>query len=188
MTTPASVLSRELFTLSGKQPANTDIKTYNAGNLYLCTSGFAADGVPCGVLTVHYDVELTVPITQNTVQAAIWAATGTDTTHLFGTDVNAPSGLLDIALDPTGQYVTFNQNFHGLLSMGLIGTVLALPLVTTGSTAVVSVNKAVTNTAATSGCIVCGIIADRGDIVQLSLTSATTVSSTAVWFTPTVNG
>jgi len=48
----------------GAQPANTDIKTYDAGNLYLSTSGTTSPGT-CGELRVRYSVTLEKPVIES---------------------------------------------------------------------------------------------------------------------------
>jgi len=46
---------------SGAQPANTDIKTYDVGNFYICTQGIV-NNVEIGELHVHYRVRLSIPV------------------------------------------------------------------------------------------------------------------------------
>jgi len=50
----------ELYVRPGALPTNTDIKTYDAGNLFYAASQFAADGF-AGELYAEYEVELHVP-------------------------------------------------------------------------------------------------------------------------------
>jgi len=50
------------FVRPGAQPANTDIKTYDCGNLYVSTSGNQSTGATLGELHVRYRVKLSEPI------------------------------------------------------------------------------------------------------------------------------
>lgn len=180
MTVPGTLLSKELFTLAGKAPANTDIKTYNAGNLYVCTSGFAADGVVCGIIQVNYTVDLLVPITQNTVQSSTWSSVGgIDATHVFGT-ASVPDGLLDVTVSADGSEILFNQAFHGKMLISATGT---LPVTSVGSTATVAGMGG--HGSGGSLTVACNVIAERGDIVDIQFATCTAATTT---LTPIVNG
>lgn len=50
------------YVRAGVQPTNTDIKTYDVGNLFVITQGVTTSGAVCGELYVEYDVELLTPI------------------------------------------------------------------------------------------------------------------------------
>lgn len=178
------VLNKELMTLAGKQPANTDIKTYNVGNFYLCTSGFAAGNVACGVLTVSYDVELINPIVQNTVQSSVFLGTP-DQNHLF---VGDPVGLLDIVATGAGSAVLFGQAFHGVVSMDIEGTFMDVGIDYAGSTVAVGPIHQAARAGATQLIAWFEIVAERGDILQLALTSGLAFIPSVVQFTPMLNG
>lgn len=47
---------------TGSVPAGGDLKTYDGGILYVCTSGFALDGAPIGEIYVRYRIRLLQPI------------------------------------------------------------------------------------------------------------------------------
>lgn len=49
------------FVRSGPLSANQDIKLYDAGTMFACTSGFSSTVVPIGKLWVDYDVTLKIP-------------------------------------------------------------------------------------------------------------------------------
>jgi len=62
--------SLPLWVRSGPTPAGTDIKTYDAGRLFITTQGGAADGFS-GELRVAYEVDLYQPVLPNAVQAPV---------------------------------------------------------------------------------------------------------------------
>lgn len=58
----------------GAQPANTDLKMYDIGNLFVITQGVSTSGAVCGELYVEYEVDLLTPVyeivpTTSTVEA-----------------------------------------------------------------------------------------------------------------------
>ncbi|APG76638.1 hypothetical protein 3 [Wenzhou tombus-like virus 14] len=55
------------FTRTASVPTNADVKTYDAGNLYVCTSNTAASTTSLGELWVSYTVTLTTPQITNVV-------------------------------------------------------------------------------------------------------------------------
>jgi hypothetical protein len=48
---------------AGALPTGLDIKTYNAGNLFICTTDSVSDAFACGKLWVDYEVEFQTPHT-----------------------------------------------------------------------------------------------------------------------------
>lgn len=56
---------KSYFVRPGAQPANTDIKMYDTGNLFVCTQNVTTASAVCGELYVEYDVELLTPIWEN---------------------------------------------------------------------------------------------------------------------------
>jgi len=54
-----------LYIRAGAQPVNTDIKTYDVGNLYVSTQGCAADGAAVGELRVRYRCKVMTPVLEN---------------------------------------------------------------------------------------------------------------------------
>jgi len=102
--------------------ASTDIKTYDLGNLYLCTSGFAGDGTVCGELYVEYTVVLMTPqISSDAISSAkIVATAGLDITHMFGT-TNVKTGGLACTITDSAT-LRFDEAFEGLLFGSFTGS------------------------------------------------------------------
>jgi hypothetical protein len=170
-----------LFTRPGAIPANSDLKTYDLGNFFLCVSGFAGSAV-CGELFVDYAVRLTLPQTQSNVQSASYTASaGVSTAAPFGTAPLVLTGLLDAALAQGGT-ITFNQNWVGVITVSVTGTVLAT-IGLGGSTATVAVTSAVNNAAGTSGLYIISVNALRGQTCIFT-PSATTWFAMGMQFAP----
>jgi len=53
---------KSYFVRPAAQPANTDIKTYDTGNLFVCTQNVTTASAVCGELYVEYDVDLLTPV------------------------------------------------------------------------------------------------------------------------------
>jgi hypothetical protein len=62
------------FIRIGAQPANTDIKTYDIGNLYVISQGVGTSGATLGELYVEYDVVLMTPVYENSSDEIIIGA------------------------------------------------------------------------------------------------------------------
>jgi hypothetical protein len=81
------------FVRPGAQPAGTDIKMYDTGNMFVCTQNVTTASAVCGELYVEYEVELLTPIWEN--------LTGTSGTVLAqgtaGQAAAAPFGTLPVA-------------------------------------------------------------------------------------------
>jgi hypothetical protein len=170
-----------LFTRPGAIPANSDLKTYDLGNFFLCVSGFSG-AVVCGELFVEYAVKLSIPQTQSNVQSASYTASaGVSTAAPFGTAPLVLTGLLDAALTQGGT-ITFNQNWVGVITVSVTGTVLAT-IGLGGSSATTAVTSAVNNAAGTSGLYVLSVNALRGQTVIFT-PSATTWSAMGMQFAP----
>lgn len=115
------------YVRAGPLPANSDIKTYDVGNLFVGTSNTPASATALGELYVEYDVELYTPqIT--TVSAArsneqvLNLTLSPTAANLVSTFVGAPimaftptspAGYVDLAINPavSGSYkATFSAN------------------------------------------------------------------------------
>jgi len=70
---------KSYFVRPGPQPPNTDIKTYDTGNMFVCTQNVTTASAVCGELYVEYDVELLTPVYENSVATSgtMAAAAGT---------------------------------------------------------------------------------------------------------------
>lgn len=57
----SGALGRRHFIRTGDVPANSDIKTYDVANVFVCTVDASADAIPWGKLWVEYDVDFYIP-------------------------------------------------------------------------------------------------------------------------------
>lgn len=179
-------LRGHLFTRAGAAPSSTDIKTYDLGNLLICTMGFAG-ATACGELYVEYEVDLRIPQTTESIQLGYFTnSAGMDATHLVGTITNAgvtgniPGNyLLDYTATDT-RTLTFNQNWKGEVVLTLVGTgFVAGGLVNTGtSTGGAVANGEVANNAQTLMCSRYNVTALRGQTLVLAVTATTVTSVT----------
>jgi hypothetical protein len=72
----------------GAQPANTDLKLYDAGNFYVSTYGNSSNGVLLGELRVRYRVKLSEPVLENSQLAGgilHYSGTVPTTANMFAT-------------------------------------------------------------------------------------------------------
>lgn len=164
--------------------ANQDIKTYDAGNLYIATQG-CADATAIGELYVEYDVDLVTPQIQSSTPsggARVSGTAGLSTTVLFGTNavVDADS-TLSITVNGAGTTVTFNQAFEGIASCNCVGATCNTIAAGAGTaTAVVQG----TNSAGTNGLAVVYITATAGQTFAPTCSGFSTPVSASWWFTP----
>lgn len=77
-------------------PANTDIKTYDVGNLFVCTQNVTTASAVCGELYVEYVVRLITPITEpnSTQSGSIFASSGMTGSIQYGTAYTIAGGLV----------------------------------------------------------------------------------------------
>lgn len=78
----------------GPQPANSDLKTYDVGNLFVVTQGITATGSVLGELYVEYDVHLKTPVFEPILPNGSLiqpAGAGVLTTALLGTQASVVS-------------------------------------------------------------------------------------------------
>lgn len=111
--------------------ANTDIKTYDAGTFYVCTTDATVGSQNWGKLFVEYDVELSV---SQLPQVAFGSAAGTSTT---ATTANALAGMSyvvqsnGITLQGTSNTLTvngMNSGFEYVLTWGSSASTAVLTL------------------------------------------------------------
>jgi len=173
-------LSKEktYFVRPGAQPAGTDIKLYDTGNLFVCTQNVTTPSSVCGELYVEYEVELLTPIWENiggasgTLDAV--GLTGMSQTAPFGTNPLVGAGSVQLSIpNPGGLVVSVSGLVVGAeyqLGLGMIGTVITGALNSSASSCMtqktnkgVGINGAATQCAqnstwtatATSGTITC---------------------------------
>ena len=181
-------LRGSLFSRLGAVPSGSDVKTYDLGNLQLCTTGFGS-ATSCGELYVEYEVALRVPQSQDNVQSGyFYSSSGLDATHLVGTltDVGIVANIPGkYALDYTASAsdtLTFNQNWNGEVCVTITGTGLVAvnPPTQTGTiTGATVTNGVIANTGGTLMSLRYAISALRGQTLILAIT-ATTVTQ-VIW-------
>jgi hypothetical protein len=171
-----------LFTRTGAAPANSDLKTYDLGNLFLCTSGFAGTDV-VGELFAEYEVLLLTPQTAVNTQGAYNTANlALAAGALFGSPV-ATGGLLDRTYS-SASTVTLNQNWMGVVTCLITGTGLASGGFTTSGTCVLVLVSESWNAAGTSGVLcfrISGAQGIRGSTIIPGITATTVTGCQMYW-------
>lgn len=137
------------YTRVGSITTQTDIKTYDIGNLHVFVDGVAAS-TNLGLLEVKYVVELYTPQLQNPVGGIFTGGTGMSGAALFGTVWTPDAQAIAAFETPSASVLTFNQAWEGILTFYIVGTGLGADLapgVAGGSAAVLgqTVNAAATN-------------------------------------------
>jgi hypothetical protein len=159
--------------------SNSDVKTYDVGNLQVCVEGISAANV--GFLEVEYVVDLFTPQTQDPIGGSL--RYGSDSNHLFKTLTLVDNDAVLPFTTSAGQTMTFFESWEGTMTLNLTGTVESLCTCaasgTTGSA--VSLSCTAANAAATTLIAVFSVRALPGTILTFSPT-ATTVTQTDVYF------
>jgi hypothetical protein len=165
------------YTRVGSITTQTDIKTYDVGNLHVFVDGVAAS-TNLGLLEVKYTVDLYTPQLQNPVGGLFTGTIGQSGTALFGTTWTPDSQAIAAFDTPTASQLTFNQVFEGLISFACAGTVLGtdFAIVCAGGTA--SVINQTTNAGQTACRGLVRISAVPGTTITPTLTATTVTSST----------
>lgn len=97
----------------GAQPPNTDIKTYDGGNLFVSTVG-CVDSSPIGELRIRYTIQLLNPVLNpgsSVIGGSITSSGTTSPTNPFGDDIINPQSVgisvsgLDTTISQPGTYV-----------------------------------------------------------------------------------
>lgn len=57
----SGALGKRHYIRTGDAPANSDIKTYDVANVFVCTVDASADAIPWGKLWVEYDIDFFIP-------------------------------------------------------------------------------------------------------------------------------
>jgi hypothetical protein len=115
----------------GPQPANTDIKTYDVGNLFVVSQGVTTSLATCGELYVEYDIILKTPIFEPILpNGSLVNMTGANvtTSTLFGQSGNYVSSGNATITTNGANVVTLNGLQVGseiVVSYGVVGAVIA---------------------------------------------------------------
>jgi hypothetical protein len=172
--------SPEKFVRVGVPSSTNDLKTYDVGQLNVCTEGTAAATV--GYLEVEYVVDLMTAQIQDPVGGSVLYTS--NVTHIFLTvGTLDPDAVLPFTTDG-GMTMTFYQSWEGLMLFCQSGSVMsALTAAATGTVggAVTQTMSTVINGAATNCVAQFSVRALPGTILTFTPT-ATTVTQTVVYF------
>ncbi len=116
------------FVRPGVQPANTDIKTYDIGNLFIISQGVSTSDATLGELYVEYTVLLMTPVFEPLPLPSIGGnITGDGLTasaaNPFGTAPTVDPQAASIAIDNASQ-ITFSEAGTYLVAFEITGTVI----------------------------------------------------------------
>jgi hypothetical protein len=171
----------EKYIRVGLPPTNNDLKTYDVGNLQVCTEGTAAATV--GYLEVDYVVDLMTPQIQDPVGGSI--SYGSDSTHEFLSVTTIDNDSVIPFTTNSAHVMTFYQSWEGVIILYQAGTVLSAVTCTASGTigSAVTTNAASSffNAAATSMLSYFNIRALPGTILTFA-TTCTTLTITKVVF------
>jgi hypothetical protein len=177
----------EKYIRVGLPPTNNDLKTYDVGNLHVCTEGISAATV--GYLEVEYVVDLMTPQIQDPVGGS--QSFTSDVTHIFK-NVNVTDNDAVFPFTTSGgQTMLFYQNWEGLIVLNLTGTVASsLSCAATGTvgSAVTICLGALANSAATTVQVSYSVRALPGTILTWSPTATTVTAAQLVWATAAYAG
>jgi hypothetical protein len=172
------------FVRTAALPANTDIKLYDSGNMFVATVDGTA--VAWGKLWVEYEIDFFTPQLAPAGSSVALAArtsgtTGLGTSVLFGTNAVVDSdSTLSITVNAAGSTVTFNQAFEGIASCNLVGSTCNTIAAGAG-TATATVQG--TNSAGTNGLAVVYITATAGQTFVPTCSGFSGPVSAAWYFT-----
>lgn len=102
------------FVRIGAQPPNTDIKTYDIGNLWVISQGISTSGATLGELYVEYTVKLMTPVYESIAD-------------LVPTGGLITRGGASTAANPLGTMATVNPNAFGIAVDGLSNITITNP-------------------------------------------------------------
>jgi hypothetical protein len=120
----------QYYTRGGSIP-NTDIKTYDVGQLFVVMLGPASNSGPMGELWVEYGVELIspyIPVANFNISDLAIAATATIGTA-WGLTRTVKSNNISVTFSDSGQLLIFNQQFNGMLFLKGVGVDGYVPLI-----------------------------------------------------------
>jgi hypothetical protein len=167
------------FVRNGANPANTDIKLYDVGNLFICTIGQANTNT-LGELYIEYRIRLMTPQMSDAGLGEALSSLYTGTTnaapyvYLQG---NAPVNVVSTGTTTSLTTLTFTQPMEGIITTYTVGTTLAVT--TLGGTGQISQSSEVINGANTQRSLIAFFKATPGQTVTISQPNATISSSTA---------
>jgi hypothetical protein len=151
----------ERYTRLGDLPSNSDIKTYDIGNLLLAFNGLSGS-VTAGALFVEYDVELITP--QFDLEAQLFAdslkLTSTTTDKTLPFDNLIQKGGLPATVS-IGGLVTFTEVGQYMMAVQIAGTTVIEPDWSAGSITPFQLNTN-TNSAATKYTGVYNVVVPQG--------------------------
>lgn len=182
---PASMNAayKEHFIRTGALAANQDIKTYDVGNLHLCTSGGTA--VQWGKVFVEYIVDFFGPqmtpsgLVSNDAEKGT-AVSGMTAAKPFGTVQPTRVDSLDTPLtvwtDVGAGTLTFSRPFSGIIYIHNVGTVMTAVAAPGGTATIVELGES--NDGDGFSCDqACSVVADEGETFIFSAITATTVTA-----------
>jgi hypothetical protein len=166
------------FVRIGPQPPNTDIKTYDIGNLFVISQGVSTPGATLGELYVEYTVVLMTPVYESIADlvpvGGEFIGNGVfSAANPFGNNPLAPTAFnYGIAIDDTSR-VTFTNPGYYLLSFYATGTVI------TGLTITPDAHSVAGNTVTSldSGGLVCNLTIPL-QVLELSIVAFTATATT----------
>lgn len=162
---------------------NLDIKTYDGGNFFVCTTDGTA--VSWGKLWVEYDVEFFVPQLPPagpglTASSRIGSGGAVSKTSIYGT---APSVFGNQSVVPVVNTITFNSEGQFLVAVVVTGTAFSGTPPTVAGTAVAVL--AIANVSATQAILLYTVVAVSGQTFSLDFSAVSgTVTSTSVRIAP----
>jgi hypothetical protein len=176
--------NKTYFVRPGSQPANTDIKLYDVGNLFVMSKGVTTADAALGELYVDYDVMLMTPIYEPTptIQYGGYAVSNggsPSNANPLGTTPNLSSNHFGFSFDDASN-LTINVAGNYLLSFDAVGTVLGTQILTPDGFSVANQINFVVNAAGTEMLGVYEITASAPTVIAFS-TTGTTISSSTVY-------
>jgi len=181
--------NKTYFVRPGSQPANTDIKLYDVGNLFVMSKGVTTADAALGELYVDYDVMLMTPIYEPTptIQYGGFVNSGGTVSNAnpLGTLPAAGPNNFGFSFDDASN-LTINQAGNYLLSFDSVGTVLGTQTLTPDDFSGIGPLQFVVNAAGTEMLGTYQITASAPTVIAFS-TTGTTLTSSVVWLALTTN-
>jgi hypothetical protein len=172
--------SNRKFVRTGTLASNLDIKTYDGGNLFVCTTDGTA--VAWGKLWVEYDVEFFVPQLPAEgpglgLSAKVVGGGSISDTAYLGTAPTVTGGL---SVSASGATLTFNQAGQFIMTIRLAGTTFTDTFPTVTGTATVVNSTAIGNAAGDTYIGVFFVTADPGETVIMDYNPACATCSASI--------